>query len=64
MGEIEKEKADDAVAFFEEENLELDGDGFTMVPIRQGFGSLSAPSKAFERAVMSLELRPGGHPLL
>lgn len=44
--------------------VELAGDGFTMVPIRQGFGSLSAPSKAFQQAVMSRQLMHGGNPVL
>jgi phage terminase large subunit-like protein len=44
--------------------LELAGDGFTMVPIRQGFISLSAPSKELERLVMGRKLHHGGHPVL
>jgi len=39
-------------------------DGFTVVPIRQGFGSLSAPTKALEQSVLSRRLRHDGHPLL
>jgi len=44
--------------------LELQDDGFTMVPIRQTFHSLCAPSQAFERLIMKRRLRHGGHPLL
>lgn len=39
-------------------------DGLTMVPIRQGFGSLSAPSKEFEKLVLAKKLRHNGHPIL
>jgi phage terminase large subunit-like protein len=39
-------------------------DGFTCVPIRQGFASLSAPTKALEKAVLSKRLRHDGHPVL
>lgn len=39
-------------------------DGFTCVPIRQGFASLSAPTKALEKAIMSKQLRHDGHPVL
>lgn len=39
-------------------------DGFTCVPIRQGFASLSAPTKALETAVLSKTLRHDGHPVL
>ena len=41
-----------------------DQDGFTCVPIRQGFASLSAPTKSLERAVLSRALRHDGHPVL
>jgi len=44
--------------------LDLAGDGFAMVPIRQGFISMSAPSKELERLVMGRKLRHGGHPVL
>jgi phage terminase large subunit-like protein len=43
---------------------ELDADGFTCVPIRQGFGSLSAPTKALEAAVLGRQLRHDGNPVL
>ena len=39
-------------------------DGFTMVPIRQGFASMSPPSKELERLVTAEKLRHGGHPIL
>jgi phage terminase large subunit-like protein len=39
-------------------------DGFTCVPMRQGFNSLSAPTKALETAILSRTLRHDGHPVL
>jgi phage terminase large subunit-like protein len=39
-------------------------DGFNCVPMRQGFASLSAPTKALEKAVLSKRLRHDGHPVL
>jgi phage terminase large subunit-like protein len=39
-------------------------DGFTCVPMRQGFSSLSAPTKALEKAILSRTLRHDGHPVL
>lgn len=39
-------------------------DGFTCVPMRQGFSSLSAPTKALEKAILSKTLRHDGHPVL
>ncbi len=39
-------------------------DGFTCVPMRQGFNSLSAPTKSLETAVLSRTLRHDGHPVL
>jgi phage terminase large subunit-like protein len=41
-----------------------DQDGFVCVPIRQGFASLSAPTKALEKAILSKRLRHDGHPVL
>ena len=41
-----------------------DQDGLTCVAVRQGFGSLSAPSKALEAAILSKALRHNGHPIL
>jgi len=42
----------------------LGGDGFVCVPMRQGFASLSAPTKSLEKAVLSRTLRHDGHPVL
>jgi phage terminase large subunit-like protein len=39
-------------------------DGFVCVKVRQGKASLSAPSKAFENAVLQRTLRHDGHPVL
>ncbi len=39
-------------------------DGFTCVPMRQGFASLSAPTKSLEKAILSRTLRHDGHPVL
>jgi len=39
-------------------------DGFPCVPIRQGFASLSAPTKSLERSILNRELRHAGHPVL
>jgi phage terminase large subunit-like protein len=39
-------------------------DGFTCVQLRQGFGSLSAPTKSLEKAVLSKTLRHDGHPVM
>lgn len=39
-------------------------DGFDCVPMRQGFASLSAPTKSLEKAIVSKALRHDGHPVL
>ena len=39
-------------------------DGFTCVKMRQGKATLSAPSKALEKAVLERTLRHDGHPIL
>ncbi|MEP7304202.1 MAG: terminase TerL endonuclease subunit [Acidobacteriota bacterium] len=39
-------------------------DGFVCVPIRQGFRSLSAPTKSLETAILARRLRHDGHPVL
>jgi phage terminase large subunit-like protein len=39
-------------------------DGFTCVPMRQGFASLSAPTKSLEKAILAGKLRHDGHPVL
>jgi len=43
---------------------DLQSDGAVCVPIRQGFASLSAPTKELETLVRSRRLRHGGHPVL
>jgi phage terminase large subunit-like protein len=39
-------------------------DGFVCVKMRQGFPSLTAPSKSLEKAILSRSLRHDGHPVL
>jgi phage terminase large subunit-like protein len=39
-------------------------DGLTCVPMRQGFGSLSAPTKSLEKAILAKQLRHDGDPVL
>jgi len=39
-------------------------DGFQCVEMRQGFASLSAPTKSLEKAILSRALRHDGHPVL
>lgn len=39
-------------------------DGFAVVEMRQGFASLSAPTKSLEKAIVSRALRHDGHPVL
>lgn len=39
-------------------------DGFTCVPMRQGFASFSAPTKSLEKAILSKALHHDGHPVL
>ena len=43
---------------------QLQGDGLPMTNFRQGYGSLSAPSKQLENWVVAGKLRHGGHPVL
>jgi phage terminase large subunit-like protein len=43
---------------------ELSNDGFQMVQFRQGFASMSAPSKELEKIVLAREIDHGGHPIL
>lgn len=45
-------------------SVELAGDGIAMVEMRQGFASLSAPSKELLRLVLSGGLAHGGNPVL
>ncbi len=44
--------------------LELQEEGLTMVPTRQGYASISAPTKEFEKLVLGRRLRHSGHPVL
>lgn len=41
-----------------------DQDGLPCVPVRQGFASLSAPTKALETAILGRQLHHDGHPVL
>ena len=43
---------------------DLTADGFNMVPVRQGFVSMSAPTKEFERRLLAGELNHAGNPVL
>lgn len=43
---------------------QLQEEGANMVEVRQGYASLTAPAKEFEKAVTSKRLRHGGHPVL
>ncbi len=43
---------------------QLGGDGFEMVPFGQGFASMSAPSKEFEKLIIGKKYRHGGNPVL
>ena len=42
----------------------LQAEGVDMVPFRQGFASMSGPTKELEKLVVSGRLRHGGHPVL
>lgn len=42
----------------------LEGAGFTMVDMGQGYASMSAPTKELLKLVISRKLRHGGHPVL
>lgn len=44
--------------------LELEGEGFTMVPFGQGFASMASPTKELMALVMSKRIRHGGNPVL
>ena len=44
--------------------VDLESDGFQMIPIRQGHASLSAPTKEFERLVTDRRLRHGANPVM
>lgn len=45
-------------------SIQLQEDGLTMVEMRQGFASLSAPSKELVRLVLARQLAHGGNPVL
>lgn len=45
-------------------SVQLQDDGIQMIAMRQGFASLSAPSKELLRLVMSRGVAHGGHPVL
>jgi phage terminase large subunit-like protein len=45
-------------------SVDLDNDGFTMVEIRQGYRSLSEPTKTLMALVLSKRLIHGDHPVL
>ena len=42
----------------------MQGDGFEIVTFGQGLGDMTAPTKEWEKLVMSGQLRHGGHPVL
>ncbi len=44
--------------------LQLQGDGYDVVPFGQGYKDMSAPTKLFESLVISGRLGHGGHPVL
>ena len=44
--------------------LQLAGEGFVVVPFRQGFLSMNPASKEFERLVLGRKIRHGGNPVL
>lgn len=44
--------------------VDLENKGCTMVEVRQGYASMSEPSKEFERLVVSGQLQHGDHPVL
>lgn len=43
--------------------IQLQGEGLTCTPVRQGFATLSGPSKLFETLVSRGEIHHGGHPV-
>lgn len=43
---------------------QLEGDGVTMVEVRQGFATLSAPTKELMTLLLAKKLQHGGHPVL
>lgn len=72
---IEKQLMDDAARFAIRETAydawnathfatRMAGEGMTMVDFRQGYQSMTEPSKFYEALVISHRLRHGGHPVL
>lgn len=45
-------------------SLDLTGDGVEMIPTRQGYASLSAPTKELLNLVLARKIRHGGNPVL
>jgi phage terminase large subunit-like protein len=43
---------------------ELTEDGIEMVPVRQGYGSMSSPTKLLEKLIIRHAIRHGGNPVL
>jgi phage terminase large subunit-like protein len=43
---------------------QLQADGATCVPLGQGFGSMSAPTKELDKLIAGGAIRHGGHPVL
>lgn len=43
---------------------QLQGDGFTMVPVGMGFASMAAPMRELEKLIVGQLLAHGGHPVL
>jgi phage terminase large subunit-like protein len=43
---------------------QLDGDGFNIVPMGQGYQSMTAPTKEIEKMIIGRELRHNNHPAL
>jgi phage terminase large subunit-like protein len=44
--------------------IELGQDGFTVVPFGQGFASMNAPTKEWEKLVLAKQIRHGGDPVM
>ena len=44
--------------------IQLDEEGFNVVPVRQGYQTLSPAAKELEREILSGELKHGGNPVL
>ena len=45
-------------------STQLQGDGLTVVPMGQGFASMSPPTKELEKLILGRQLRHGGNPVL